>query len=251
MKSTEPTPNALGLTEPAIGPLRLPDCDDPKSCICLRDCNLFRPPPDFVRPVAADATPRERLEASTWFDLLPESTVAAYRGREDLLLPRPTPIVRIGVDPPQYPCELREPTLDEMAAVEDLVDRALAISVNPHYSPCEPWRMLVESVKGTFPFGFAVQAYLSPLPEPSPKIYRRSRPYVTPPWLLNHPTLFDAFGVELPDCPPPESYLTTMRKIRDREAQRLMTRALNGGAAEPASEDIPEDRRHGATPQNC
>ncbi len=164
-------------------------------------------------------TPRERLEASTWFPLLSAATVAAYRGREDLLLPTPTPIVRIGIDPMQCPCQVREPTLDEIAAIENLVDRACALASNPELriwdratrwdlKPqdvlCEPFRLLVTSVKDTFPFGFAVQAYIDPRWEPSRKVYpwwyRRPQHYCKPNWLRNHPGLFGAFGVELPEC---------------------------------------------------
>ena len=218
-------------TEPAAGPLRLPACDDPKHCHCLRYCNLFGPPWEFTRPVAADATPRERLEASIWFDLLTDETVAAFRGRENLLVPPRS----------------EKPTLDEIAAIENLVDRARAIDANSQYrpcdplrllrddpqhrpcepwdpSPCEPWRILVESVKDTFPVGFAVQSYLSPLPEPGPKIYpwwyTPYRPYRPPAWRAYCPNLFDAFA----EGPDPDCLRLASRIEREKRLDKMCER---------------------------
>jgi hypothetical protein len=62
---------------------------------------------------------------------------------------------------------------------------------------CEPFRILVTSVKDTFPFGVAVQAYIDPLWEPSRKRYTPRRHYSKPNWLDSQPNLFDAFGSTL------------------------------------------------------
>jgi hypothetical protein len=195
--SREPTPNTLSLTEPAAGPLRLPDYADPKHCRCSRDCNVFRP---------------TRIPDCVWYDLLLTEGPGPIEAFQGPLEPRP--IYRFGIDPekPQTDCYERSPTLDEMAAIEDLVDRALALYCNPEHSIwdratrwglkpqdilCEPFRILVTSVKDTFPFGVAVQAYIDPLWEPSRKRYTPRRHYSKPNWLDSQPTLFDAFGVDV------------------------------------------------------
>jgi hypothetical protein len=51
------------------------------------------------------------------------------------------------------------------------------------WRPCEPFRILVTSVKDTFPFGVAVHAYIDPLGEPSRKRYTPRRHYSKPNWL--------------------------------------------------------------------
>jgi hypothetical protein len=236
MKSTEPTPNTLALAKPADGPLRLPDCADPKTCRCSRDCNVIRPTriPDYV-----------------WNDLLTggPGPIEAFQGPLE-----PMPIYRTGIDPkPQTDCYERPPTLDEMAAIENLVDRACALACNPELSIwdratrwdlkpqdilCEPFRLLVTSVKNTFPFGFAVQGYIDPLWEPSRKFYphwyKPYRPYSKPNWLDIQPNLFDAFGVE----PPPEC---TLRKDKDGVDLPGCPKRYNGfGEIIPGCPALPE-----------
>lgn len=109
-------------------------------------------------------TNAQRVFSDPTEPMTPE-TVASFRerGLEHLLVPHVSSVYRVGIDEPREgPYTFVPASIPEIAAIEDPVDRALAIELNDVWGLCPVTRALILSVNDAGVIGAFAQLRLNP-----------------------------------------------------------------------------------------